>query len=538
MSELEQQMENRRAKRRALEERGVAAYPTRCDYDLEPSTVVERHGERSAEELEELGLRLTVPGRVRAIRKQGKLRFLDVSDGRAKVQAFCRKNDFAEDDWWLLDQIDLGDIVSVTGRLGRTRTGELSVFGERVRMLAKALRPLPEKWHGLTDVEARYRQRYLDLIVTPEARRVFELRAAVVRAIRRHLEDHGFVEVETPMMHSIPGGAAARPVTTHHNALDIPLYLRVAPELHLKRLTVGGMHRVYEINRNFRNEGVSTQHNPEFTMLEFYWAYSDFEQLMDFTEQMLGDVAETVLGEGARELSWRGEPLSLERPWRRLRVADAVVELGGVPRQALADEAALRAECEKRRLELPRPATWGRLLMALFDELVEDQLQQPTFVTHYPTDVSPLSKQCPDEPHLTERFELYIGGMEIANAFTELNDPEVQRQRFEEQAAAREGGDEEAHHVDYDYVRALEHGLPPTGGEGIGIDRLVMILSGSPSIRDVILFPLLRPRAIPTGLGEDVSAENDGGDDGFEGDAGDEDGSGEAEGGAPVGAGE
>jgi lysyl-tRNA synthetase class 2 len=517
MSELEQQIENRRAKRQALEERGIAAYPTRCEYDLEPYELVSRHGESSAEELEALALQLTVPGRVRAIRKQGKLRFLDLSDGREKVQVFCRKNGMSEEAWWLLDQVDLGDILAASGTLMRTRTGELSILAAEVRMLSKAMRPLPEKWHGLSDVEARYRQRYLDLIVTPESRRVFEVRAAVVREIRRYLEGNGFIEVETPMMHSIPGGAAARPFETHHNALDIPLFLRVAPELYLKRLTVGGMHRVYEINRNFRNEGISTQHNPEFTMLEFYWAYSDFEQLMRFTEEMLGHVAQTVTSSDV--VVWRDRPLSLSRPWRRYRVSEAVVELGGVAPEVLEDEAQMLAECERRGITVPRPATWGRLLMALFDELVEDQLHDPTFITHYPTDVSPLSKQSPEDERLTERFELFMGGMEIANAFTELNDPDVQRGRFEEQLRAREGGDDEAHYVDLDYVRALEHGLPPTGGEGIGIDRLVMILTGSASIRDVILFPLLRPRGVEGSAGSGPSTAPAAGEDAVEDEA-------------------
>jgi lysyl-tRNA synthetase, class II len=504
MSELESQIQNRREKRDLLAERGIDPYPRRYRYDLEPSEVHARYGDLDAEGLESEGIRVRVPGRVRALRPHGKIAFVDLSDGVQKIQLFLRRNRLDDEQWWLFEQLDLGDLVGAEGVLMRTRAGELTLAVERLEMLAKALRPLPEKWHGLADVEARYRQRYLDLIVTPESRRVFEVRSAVIRHLRSVLDEHGFLEVETPMMQAIPGGAAARPFVTHHNALDMELFLRIAPELYLKRLTVGGLHRVYEINRNFRNEGISTQHNPEFTMLEFYWAYSDYEQLMDFTETLLGGLADAVLG--APAISWRGREISLARPWRRHSMLEAVCELGGVGRATAESASGLETVLRERGAEVPRPASYGKLLAAVFEELVEDRLDQPTFVHGHPVEISPFAKTDPADPRFTERFELYIGGMEIANAFTELNDPDVQAERFRQQLADREGGDEEAHRFDHDYVRALEHGMPPTGGEGIGIDRLVMLLTGSASIRDVILFPLLRPRA-DGGDGDDGAEE-------------------------------
>jgi lysyl-tRNA synthetase class 2 len=494
VSELEQQIAHRREKLRLLRERGIEPFPARCDYDLEPAVVHERYGELDGEELERRAIRLRVPGRIRALRQHGKIAFLDVSDGRRKLQVFLRRDELPEGAWWLAQQLDLGDLVLATGSLMRTRAGELTLLASELALLAKALRPLPEKWHGLADVEARYRQRYLDLIVTPESRAVFEQRAHVVRYLRRFLEERGFLEVETPMMHPIPGGATARPFVTHHNALDLELYLRIAPELYLKRLLVGGLHRVYEINRNFRNEGISTQHNPEFTMLEFYWAYSDFEQLMDFTEEMLAGLVREVRGsDPGEELEWRGRRLSLRRPWRRLTMAEAVEQIGGIGADRLASVEAMAAAVREHGLQEPKPASYGTLLMTLFEGLVEPQLQDPTFVYDYPFEVSPLAKQRADDARLTERFELYIGGMEIANAFSELNDPDVQAERFQGQVQARHQGDEEAHRFDHDYVLALEHGMPPAGGEGIGIDRLVMLVTGAASIRDVILFPQMRP---------------------------------------------
>ncbi len=505
MSELDEQIAVRRGKLARLRARGIDAFPPRCPHDLEPAAVHRLYGERGTEELAAEKLRLRVPGRVRAIREQGKLAFVDLHDGAAKLQLFVRRNLLDQASLELLDDLDLGDYLLAEGELLRTRTGELSLAPERLALLAKALRPLPEKWHGLTDTEARYRQRYLDLIANPESRHVFEVRARLVAGIRAFLDERGFLEVETPMMQAIPGGAAARPFVTHHNALDLELYLRVAPELYLKRLLVGGFHRVYEINRNFRNEGISTQHNPEFTMLEFYWAYADYEQLMDLTEQMLVQLARTVVK--SEKLSYKGKSLDLTPPWPRLTMAGALERFAGV---SLEQSATVEGLLEARAAHgLARPVgvgetanhrpIYGRLLAEVFEALCEEHLDGPVFIVDHPVEVSPLSKQKPEDPRFTERFELYLGGMEVANAFSELNDPDVQAERFREQLAARAAGDHEAHRFDADYVRALEHGMPPAGGEGVGIDRLTMLFTDRPSIRDVILFPLLRPEAAGSG---------------------------------------
>ena len=497
MSELDEQIANRRSKRAGLAVRGVDAFPARCDFDLEPAAVQAQFGGRSAEELAAEKRRLRVPGRIRAIREQGKLVFVDLHDGSGKLQLFIRRNllDAASNE--LVDALDLGDYLLAEGELLRTRVGELSIAPERLTLLAKALRPLPEKWHGLADTEIRYRQRYLDLVANPESRRVFEIRAGIVSGMRAFFDRHDFLEVETPMMQAIPGGASARPFVTHHNALDIDLYLRIAPELYLKRLLVGGMHRVYEINRNFRNEGLSTQHNPEFTMLEFYWAYSNYEHLMDVTEELLVGLAERILG--TKKLLYKGKELDLTPPWPRLSMGAALSRFAGLSAEETASSEGLLAAFRARGIEAPKAAlgaggaNYGLLLSALFEELCEEHLEQPVFIIDHPVEISPLSKQKPSDPRFTERFELYIGGMEIANAFSELNDPDVQAERFQQQLAAREAGDGEAHHFDADYVRALEHAMPPAGGEGIGIDRLTMIFADRASIRDVILFPLLRP---------------------------------------------
>ncbi len=505
MSELDEQIANRRRKREELAQGGVDVFPARVPYDLEPSAVQAAYGERSAEELAAAALRLRVPGRIRAIREQGKLVFLDLADGASKIQLFVRRNLLDEGSRELLAALDLGDHLLAEGELLRTRTGELSIAPERLILLAKALRPLPEKWHGLADTETRYRQRYLDLVANPESRRVFEVRAALVRGIRAFLDRRGFLEVETPMMQPVPGGAAARPFVTHHNALDLELYLRIAPELYLKRLLVGGLHRVYEINRNFRNEGLSTQHNPEFTMLEFYWAYSDYEQLMDLTEELISELARDVLG--AERLTYGGRALDLRRPWPRWSMGEALVELAGVARERTRDAEGLLAEYAARGIEPPPHATgseapsYGVLLAELFERLCEEGLDGPAFIVDHPVEISPLAKQKREDPRFTERFELYLGGMEIANAFSELNDPDVQAERFRQQLAARAAGDHEAHRFDQDYVRALEHGMPPAGGEGLGIDRLTMLFTDRTSIRDVILFPLLRPEREPGATG-------------------------------------
>ena len=491
MSELDNQIAVRRQKRAELEEAGTAVYPNGFTYDLETTDIHERFGDKSAEQLEEMQERVRVPGRITAFRKQGKLVFADLHDGKSRLQLFLRQNAMAEETWNRLLLFDLGDWIGVEGLLMRTKKGELSIAGEELTLLSKALRPMPEKWSGVKDVEIRYRQRYLDLMSNAESRRVFEVRAKIVRGIRRFLDERGFLEVETPMMQAIPGGAAARPFVTHHNALDIDLYLRIAPELYLKRLLVGGFPRVYEINRNFRNEGISVQHNPEFTMLEFYWAYANFHQLMDLTEELIAGLAQDILG--TTTLTWKGETIELAGPWQRLTVKEASVQLGGVDEAELESVDTLIAALKKRHIELPKAKTYGHLLMTLFEETAEDKLTGPTFITEHPVEVSPLSKQKPDDPAFTERFELYMGGMELANAFSELNDPDVQAERFRQQASAKDQGDDEAHAYDEDYVTALEHGMPPAGGEGIGIDRLTMLFTDSPSIRDVILFPLMRP---------------------------------------------
>lgn len=503
MSELDVQIGNRRDKRDQLRESGAVLYPTRFDYDHETTDVHARFGEMTAEQLEEAAAVVRVPGRITAFRKQGKLVFADLQDGQTRLQLFLRKNNMSEQTWERLLLFDIGDWIGVSGKMMRTKKGELSIAGEELVLLSKALRPMPEKWSGVKDVELRYRQRYLDLMSNADSRRVFEIRAKIVRGIRRFLDDRGFLEVETPMMQAVAGGASARPFVTHHNALDIDLYLRIAPELYLKRLLVGSIPRVYEINRNFRNEGVSTQHNPEFTMLEFYWAYADYQQLMDLTEELVTGLAEDILG--TTDLSWKGEILSLQRPWQRLTMKQAVVEVGGVDASALESAETLRAELKSRGGDVPKAGTYGHLLMALFEHTAEEKLLGPTFITEFPVEVSPLAKQKPDDPTLTERFELYMGRMEVANAFSELNDPDVQADRFNQQLEAREAGDDEAHVFDHDYVQALEHGMPPAGGEGIGIDRLTMLFTGCPSIRDVILFPLMRPRV--TSEGTDVSPE-------------------------------
>jgi lysyl-tRNA synthetase class 2 len=504
MSELDEQIRVRREKRDRLRAEGVELYPARAPHDLEPFDVHARFGERSAEELQAAGTRLTVPGRVRSLREHGKTAFVDLHDGRQKLQLMVRRDKLPPEAQRLLDSLDLGDLVAAGGLLIRTRTGELTLQADSLRLLAKALRPMPEKWHGLADLETRYRQRYLDLLVNPDSRRIFEVRAKIVKTLREFLDRRGFVEVETPMLQMIPTGATARPFRTHHNTLDLDLYLRIAPELFLKRLVVGGLHRVYEINRNFRNEGISTQHNPEFTMLEFYWAYADYQDLIALTEEMFGELAMAI--HGSLTVPWKEGRLELASPWARYTIREAITQFAGVPAGDLdAVEGVARALAE-RHIDLPpgfdarRPwseqeGAYGHLLMTLFEATAEEHLVQPTFITDHPVEVSPLSKQRTDDPRFTERFELYLGGMEVANAFSELNDPDVQAQRFHEQVRARQRGDQEAHPFDADYVRALEHGMPPAAGEGVGIDRLTMLLTDSHSIRDVILFPLLRPQA-------------------------------------------
>jgi lysyl-tRNA synthetase class 2 len=499
MSNEAEQIAQRRANFDALVALGVAPYPTTFDRSAAVHDIVAEHGATAGEALETSKPQVRVAGRILGIRGFGKANFVVLSDGQARLQVYIRQDALSEQDFRAYKLLDLGDHIGVEGHLFRTKTNELTVWASKLVFLAKCFLPMPEKFHGLTDVETRYRQRYLDLAVNPDSRRVFEARAKTVSGIRRFLEARGFLEVETPMMQPIAGGALARPFTTHHNALDMPLYLRIAPELYLKRLTVGGLERVFEINRNFRNEGISTQHNPEFTMLEFYEAYVDYEHLMRLTEEMLSTIARDVTG--SLEAPFGDHVLSFAPPYRRLSLRQAAAEAAGerLGRNVTVED--LRAADRVRRIAqdlrldssaLGKSPDPGALAYLIFEALWEDRLIQPTFVYDFPTVVSPLSKQRADDPETVERFELYAGGFEIANGFSELNDPAEQRRRFEAQLAARAAGDAEAHQMDEDYIRALEYGLPPTGGEGIGIDRLVMLLTNSSSIRDVILFPLMR----------------------------------------------
>ena len=492
------QVVQRRANLEELKKLGVDPYPHRFEADTTTDAIVAEHGNRSAEQLETAQAHVRTAGRILAIRSFGKANFLVISDGRARVQVYIKQEGLAERDFKIFKLLDLGDWIGVEGRLFRTRTNELTIWASKLEFLAKCLLPLPEKWHGLQDIEIRYRQRYLDLIVNPDSRRVFEVRSRVITAIREFLIGRGFLEVETPMMQPIAGGALARPFVTHHNTLDMRLFMRVAPELYLKRLTVGGIEKVFEINRNFRNEGISTQHNPEFTMLEFYWAYADYNDLMTLTEEMLPLVAQKA--GAADDVTFNGHTISFTAPFRRLSLregarAAASKRLGSeVPADALRSRDAAAALAAKLEIHIAPGMGAGKIAAEIFEALCEEELIQPTFVYDFPTEVSPLSKQKPDDPDTVERFELYAGGFELANAFSELNDPVEQRRRFEDQLKSRAGGDEEAHAMDEDYIRALEFGMPPTGGEGVGIDRLVMLLTGSPSIRDVILFPLMRPK--------------------------------------------
>ena len=500
------QTEQRKANLEAITRLGFAAYPNKFDTTHSVSELVDGYSAKTKEELEANRVDTVTAGRIVSVRSFGKASFFVLSDGRSRLQIYVRQDALSERDYQLSKLLDLGDQIGVRGQLFRTKTNELSIWASSLEFLAKCFLPLPEKWHGLQDVEIRYRQRYLDLIVNPDVRRVFEIRTATVAAMREFLQGHGFLEVETPMMQPIAGGALARPFVTHHNALDMKLYLRIAPELYLKRLTVGGVERVFEINRNFRNEGISTQHNPEFTMLEFYWAYVDYQRLMSFTEELLSTIAMKVIG--TTQFPFGEHTIDMSAPFKRLSLRHAAAEEAskrlGTPVTVddLRSLESARQIAAKLHVDVQNGAGAGKIASAIFESLWEEHLIQPTFVYDFPTEVSPLSKQRPDDPDTVERFELYIGGFEVANAFSELNDPVEQRRRFEEQLLQHAAGDQEAHAMDDDYVRALEYGMPPAGGEGIGVDRLVMLLSNSPSIRDVILFPQMRPTSAKATVGK------------------------------------
>jgi lysyl-tRNA synthetase, class II len=488
MEELSELLLQRRRKVDILWEAGINPYPN--DYrPLHTSAdIFSAYGDK--EQIDAVDQKFVVAGRILARRSFGKAAFIQLQDRKGRLQLYVKKDEIGDEAFAAFETIDIGDIIGAEGHPFRTKTGELSLHVKSIRLLVKSLHPLPEKFHGLTDVETRYRQRYVDLIVNPEAREIFIKRSRIINLIRAFMTARDFLEVETPMMHQIPGGAAARPFITHHNALDMQLYLRIAPELYLKRLVVGGLERVFEINRNFRNEGISVRHNPEFTMMEFYQAYATYEDLMDFTEELFCHVAREVLG--TLDFTNQGLDISFQRPWRRLTVREAILEYGDIDARQLNDRELALAYARSIGLDLPTDIGYGKLLMEIFEEVAEHKLIQPTFITAYPTEVSPLSRKNDHNPDIVDRFELIIGGREIANAFSELNDPVDQKERFLSQAAEKDKGDEEAHYMDEDYVRALEYGMPPTAGEGIGIDRLVMLLTDSASIRDVILFPQLR----------------------------------------------
>ncbi|KIH75751.1 lysyl-tRNA synthetase, class II [Geoalkalibacter ferrihydriticus] len=491
MEELNDILLQRRDKLKALQDEGVNPFAN--DFTVRHSTadIVAAHGEQDAATLGENPIEYAIAGRIMARRDFGKAAFVQLQDRAGRLQIYIARDQVGEKDFEIFRKLDLGDLIGITGTPFRTKTDELSLRASGLRLLTKSLRPLPEKWHGLTDVETRYRQRYLDLMVNPQVRDVFLQRSRIISLIREFMQKRDFLEVETPMMQPIAGGATARPFKTYHNTLKMDLFLRIAPELYLKRLVVGGLERVFEINRNFRNEGISIQHNPEFTMMEFYQAYATYEDLMDFTEELICHVTDEVCG--SLKISYGGREVDMSPPWKRLSFKEAIVQYGKVGVEILDDPAKAFDYARSLGLDLERGLPLGKILAEIFDEVVEPHLWEPTFITQYPTDISPLSRRNDQQPEVVDRFELFIVGRELANAFSELNDPIDQKERFLQQLDEKEAGDEEAHAMDEDYIRALEYGLPPTAGEGIGIDRLVMLLTDSSSIRDVILFPQLRP---------------------------------------------
>lgn len=468
------------------------AFPNHFRRDAVAGDIHRDYKNESKESLESLAIKVKVAGRMMAKRIMGKTSFTHIQDMSGRIQLFVQQNNLSDETYDAFKTWDIGDIITCEGVIFKTKTGELSIRAESITLVSKSLRPLPEKFHGLTDTEQRYRQRYVDLIMNENVRHVFKTRTRILQHIRDFFDRLGFLEVETPMMQPIPGGAAARPFATHHNALDMPLYLRIAPELYLKRLVVGGFEKVYEINRNFRNEGISTQHNPEFTMLEFYQAYADYRDLMDLTETLFRSIAEKVLG--STEIVYQGTDYNLAKPFTRMSMTESILHFNPtLDVHALNDFNQARNIAEALHIPLKPGYGLGKIQLEIFEKTVEEHLIEPTFITEYPTEVSPLSRRNDENPFITDRFEFFVGGRELANGFSELNDPEDQAERFRKQVEEKEAGDEEAMHFDADYIRALEYGLPPTAGEGIGIDRLVMFFTDSASIRDVLLFPHMRP---------------------------------------------
>ncbi|WP_407272610.1 lysine--tRNA ligase [Radiobacillus sp. PE A8.2] len=490
--ELNEHMRVRREKLQAYKEKGLDPFGGKFERTGVAEKLIEKYDSFSKEELEEKAIETVVAGRIMTKRGKGKAGFAHIQDLSGQIQLYVRKDAVGEDAYEIFNTADMGDIVGVTGTIFKTNVGELSVKAKNFEMLTKSLRPLPEKFHGLKDVEQRYRQRYLDLITNPQSRDTFVSRSKIIQAMRRYLDSQGFLEVETPMMHGIAGGAAARPFTTHHNALDIPLYMRIAIELHLKRLIVGGLESVYEIGRVFRNEGVSTRHNPEFTMLELYEAYADFHDIMRLTENLIAHIAQEVLG--TTTVPYGDHQVELKPEWTRLHMVDAIKEYVGVDFwKQMSDEEA-KSLAQEHGVAIKQTMTFGHIVNEFFEQKVEHLLIQPTFIYGHPVEISPLAKMNKEDQRFTDRFELFIVGREYANAFSELNDPIDQRERFEAQMKEKEQGNDEAHEMDDDYLEALEYGMPPTGGLGIGVDRLVMLLTNSPSIRDVLLFPQMRNR--------------------------------------------
>ena len=493
MEDINDLISQRIKKLEELRSIGINPYGNSFRVNDSSGAITDKYSSLSAEELAAKQHHCTLAGRIIALRSFGKAAFAHIQDNDGRIQIYIKKDIVSEDAYSVFKKVDIGDFIGIDGILFRTKTGELTIEVEKFSILSKSIRPLPEKWHGLTDIEARYRQRYVDLIVNSDVKNVFKTRSRIIKEIRDYLDSHGFLEVETPMMQPIPGGATARPFKTHHNALGIDLYLRIAPELYLKRLIIGGFERVYEINRNFRNEGLSIKHNPEFTMLEFYMTYSDYNDLMNLTEEMITTLSNKITG-GMKISAW-GHEIDLTPPWDRLTLRDSVIKYTNIDKKVLEDRNLAIEWARREEIPVKGDESLARIILEIFEKKVEEHLIKPTFIIDYPTEISPLARRKNDDPDITERFELYIAGIEVANAFSELTDPEDQRQRFLAQEKERAVGDEEAHKMDEDFIRALEYGMPPTAGEGIGIDRVVMLFTGQRSIRDVILFPHMRPEA-------------------------------------------